>query len=352
VNETSATPIVRPGHAPRAEICPRCEDGLLVTVETTHEVTVEGSLVRIPRVRADECRTCGYRSLSGREARLIEVLFTSNYDRIADLVTDLRAAGYRSMFLREDRTETGLGFGSSESVESLAGDLRELYLDNETSHVLDGLQAPTGLVSLAVSGQVHRLTLPKLGEGENGTVFNYEGRPELVFKVAKPRPYCRDHLLGENQMTEFFAGQGVPVPRIRESDRFGRFVVKDRLAGRSLAVIYDHLGAPGSPRHALVRDAVRQFVDRLLDLFVRHPGSKVSVSPNNIFVVESGGQCECLLVDTGLAPFHDYSSFAFDEYWDVTVPQKIKRYREVGYIESDHDGAPASSTKGDPPQPR
>jgi hypothetical protein len=36
---------------------------LLVTVETTHEVTIEGSLVRIPRVRADECRTCGYCSL-------------------------------------------------------------------------------------------------------------------------------------------------------------------------------------------------------------------------------------------------------------------------------------------------
>jgi hypothetical protein len=39
-----------------------------------------------------------------------------------------------------------------------------------------------------------------------------------------------------------------------------------------------------------------------------------------------------LLVDTGLAPFHDYSEFDFDEYWSVTVPQKISRYREVGYI--------------------
>jgi len=336
VNEMTSSPSRGAGSSPRAEICPRCEDGILVTVETTHDVTVEGSLVRIPRVRADECPACGYRSLSGREARLIEVLFTSSYERIDDLVSDLRAAGYRSMFLREDRSETGLGFGSSESVESLAGDLRELYLDNETSHVLDGLQAPAGLVSLDVAGQVHHLTLPKLGEGENGTVFNYEGRPDWVFKVAKPRPYCRDHLLGENEQTGFFAGEGVPVPRIIESDRFGRFVVKERLAGRSLAVIYDELGDPGSARHALVREAVRQFIDRLLDLFVRHPGSKVSVSPNNIFVVESAGQCECLLVDTGLAPFHDYSAFAFDEYWNVTVPQKIKRYREVGYIESDH----------------
>jgi YgiT-type zinc finger domain-containing protein len=351
VNESLSSPTPRAGSSPRAEICPRCEDGILATIETTHDVTVEGSLIRIPRVRADECPKCGYRSLSGREARLIEVLFKSSYERIGDLVADLRSAGYRGMFLREDRSETGLGFGSSDSVESLAGDLRELYLDNETGHVLDGLQAPAGLVSLDVAGHVHRLILPKLGEGENGTVFNYEGRPSVVFKVAKPRPYCRDHLLGENQQTGFFAGEGIPVPRIVESDRFGRFVIKERLAGRSLAVIYDQLGDPRGARHARVRAAVRQFIDRLLDLFVRHPGSKVSVSPNNIFVVESAEQCECLLVDTGLAPFHDYSTFQFDEYWNVTVPQKIRRYREVGYIESDH-GAPATAPTGAPPHPR
>jgi YgiT-type zinc finger domain-containing protein len=222
VDETFAAPASRPVQTSRPEVCPRCENGLLVTVETTHEVAVEGSLVRIPRVRADECRTCGYRSLSGREARLIEVLFASSDHRIADLVADLRAAGYHSMFLREDQTETGLGFG-------------------------------------------------------------YEGSPELVFEVAKPRPYCRDHLL---------------------------------------------------------------------DLFVRHPGSQVSVSPNNIFVVESAGACECLLVDAGPAPFHDYSSFAFDECWNVTVPEKITRYREVGYIESDHDHPPANPAKGDSPQHR
>lgn len=351
VNDMTSSTTRGAGSSTRAEICPRCEDGILATIETTHDVTVEGSLVRIPRVRMDECPACGYRSLSGREARLIEVLFTSSYERIGDLVSDLRAAGYRSMFLREDRSETGLGFGSSESVDSLAGDLRELYLDNETSHVLDGLQAPSGLASLDAAGQVHRLKLPKLGEGENGTVFNYEERPDWVFKVAKPRPYCRDHLLGENEQTEFFAGQGVPVPRIIESDRFGRFVIKERLAGRSLAIIYDQLGDPGATRHVLVRAAVRRFIERLLELFVRHPGSKVSVSPNNIFVVESAGRCECLLVDTGLAPFHDYSGFQFDEYWNVTVPQKIKRYREVGYIESDHDAAPTPRT-GDSPNPR
>jgi hypothetical protein len=351
VNATLSSPPPRAGPAARAEICPRCEDGILATVETTHDVIVEGTLVRIPRVRADECPKCGYRSLSGRDARLVDVLFKSSYERIGDLVADLRSAGYRGMFLREDRSETGLGFGSPESVQSLAGDLRELYLDNETSHVLDGLEAPSGLVALDVAGRVHRLRLPKLGEGENGTVFNYEEQPAVVFKVAKPRPYCRDHLLGENEQTGFFAGEGIPVPRIVESDRFGRFVIKERLAGRSLAVIYDQLGDPRGARHVRVRAAVRQFIDRLLDLFARHPGSKVSVSPNNIFIVESAGRCECLLVDTGLAPFHDYSAFQFDEYWNVTVPQKIKRYREVGYIEPDHD-APAAAPTGAPPHPR
>jgi hypothetical protein len=320
------------GPSPRAEICPRCEDGILVTVETSHDVTVEGALVRIPSVRAEECPVCGYRALSGREARLIEVLFASRYERIGDLVAALRAASYHSMFLREDRSETGLGFGSSECVESLAGDLRDLYLDNETSHVLRGLQAPAGLVALDVGGHLYRLKLPKLGEGENGTVFDHAERSTSVFKVAKPRPYCRNHLLEEAELTGFFAREGIPVPRILEADRFGRFVVKERLAGMSLAILYDQLGDPGAPRHLRVRAEVRRFVERLLDLFVRHPSSKISVSPNNIFVAESAGCCECLLVDTGLAPFHDYSAFDFDEYWNVTVPQKISRYRAVGYL--------------------
>jgi YgiT-type zinc finger domain-containing protein len=342
VNEIlSSTVPHAPGTSPRAEICPRCEDGLLATVETSQDVTVEGSLVRIPRVRAEECPVCGYRSLSGREARLIEVLFGSRYERISDLVAALRAASYHGMFLREDQSEMGLGFGASDCVESLAGDLRELYLDNETSHVLQGLQAPAGIVALDVAGHLCRLKLPKIGEGENGTVFDDDERPTAVFKVAKPRPYCRNHLLEEAELTGFFASEGIPVPRILEADRFGRFVVKERLAGMSLAILYDLLGDPSAPRHARVRAEVQRFVDRLLDLFVRRPSSKISVSPNNIFVAESAGRCECLLVDTGLAPFHDYSAFDFDEYWSVTVPHKIRRYREVGYIDAS-SSVPAS----------
>ena len=110
--------------------------------------------------------------------------------------------------------------------------------------------------------------------------------------MAKPRPYSRDHLRQECEVTEFFARHGIPVPRIVEHDRYGSFVIKERLAGGSLAVIYDGLGPRGSPRHERVREAVRAFVDRLLDLFVRHPEAKTSLSPNNIFVVERGDECE------------------------------------------------------------
>lgn len=330
----SSTGSVDTAHRQRPEICPRCEDAILVGIEVPHDVTLSGSVVRIPRVRMEECPVCGFRTLSGREVRLIEVLFAPHYEHISDLVAALRAARYHGMFLREDQSETGLGFGLPANVDRLAAELRDLYLDNEASHVLDGLQAPGGVVALDVAGHHYRLKLPKIGEGENGTVFDREEHPGTVFKVAKPRPYCRNHVLEEAEVTGFFAGKGIPVPEIVEADRHGRFVIKKRLGGLSLAVLYGRLGDPDTPRHHRVRDAVREFVDRLLDLFVRHPSAKVSVSPNNIFVVETGDRCECLLVDTGLAPFHDYSAFDFEEYWNVVIPQKIRRYREVGYIGS------------------
>ena len=185
---------------------------------------------------------------------------------------------------------------------------------------------------LEVAGRRFVVRLPKIGEGENGVVYDHEGDPDSVFKVAKPRPYSRDHLVKECEVTAFFASRGVPVPAIVESDRYGSWVVKERLRGRALAVIYDELGPPETARHRRTRETVRAFVDTLLELFVRFPETKTSMSPNNIFVVEDGAECRCLLVDTGPAPMHDYSRFDFEQYWHVTVPEKIRRYREVGYI--------------------
>jgi hypothetical protein len=313
------------------EICPHCEESVLTTVEVPHDITLSGSVVRIPRVQAEECRHCGFRTLSGREVRLFDVLFASHYPKIADLVAALQAAHYTGMFLREDQAENPFGFGSRDYVDHLASDLRDLYLDNEASHVLGALGGD-GVAVLDVAGHPYRVILPKIGEGENGVVYDHEEDARTVFKVAKPRAYSRDHIRQECELTDLFVREGIAVPRIVDFDRYGSYVVKEKLSGRSVAVIYDELGAAGSPRHTRVRAAVRAFVERMMEFFVRCPSAKTSVSPNNIFVLETGDTCECLLVDTGPAPFHDYSRFDFAEYWEETVPQKIRQYRLVGYI--------------------
>lgn len=316
----------------RQEICPRCEEGILTTVEVPHDLTLAGTVVRIPKVQAEECRRCGFRSLSGREVRLFDVLFAPHYEKIPDLVAALRAAHYTGMFLRDDESESGFGFSSRDYVDGLGTDLKDLYLDNETSHVLGALMAPAGVVPLDVAGRGYRVLLPKIGEGENGIVYRHEGDDRTVFKVAKPRPYSRDHIRQECELTDLFAREGIPVPAIVDFDRYGSYVVKERLSGQALAVLYEDLGPASSPRHRRVRAAVAAFVDRLLALFARRPASKTSVSPNNIFVVEEGERCDCLLVDTGPAPFHDYSAFDFADYWEVVIPKKIRQYKTVGYL--------------------
>jgi len=314
------------------DICPRCEEGVLTIVEVPHDITVAGSVLRLPRVQAEQCRVCGYRALSGREVRLFDVLFAPQYHQVGDLIAALRAARYHGMFLREDRGETAIGFGARDYVDALAFDLRDLYLDNESGHVLEGLDIPAGPVAVDVAGRTFLLKLPKIGEGENGVVFDHAADPDTVFKIAKPRQYSREHIRAECENTAFFAGHGVPVPAITEFDPYGSYAVKQRIAGVSLAVLYEELGAPDTRRHRRARAAMQAFADRLLDLFVRHPEAKTSISPNNIFIVEDGQECRCLLVDTGPAPCHDYSTFDFSQYWEVTLPQKIRQYRAVGYI--------------------
>ena len=317
----------------RKEICPRCEEGLLISIDTPQDIFLEGSLVRIPNVQVDECRVCGFRSLSGREVGLFEILFAPQYAHLSDLVTALKSAGYYGMFLREDQSESALTFGSREYVAGLVEDLRDLYLDNESSHILQGLNTvKSGTVSIDLIGKRYQVKLPKIGEGENGVVYDYAEDVHSVLKIAKPRPYSREHLREEYEVTDFFVKHGVPVPKIMESDPYGSYMIKEKLAGELLARIYDDLGPRGTPLHQRVKNEVEAFVNRLIELFDRYPETKTSVSPNNIFILMGGDDCRCLLVDTGPAPLHDYSGFVFQDYWEKVIPQKIKRYREVGYL--------------------
>jgi hypothetical protein len=318
---------------PHSEICPRCEEGFLLTVQAPQDITIEGSIIRIPNVQVDECRVCGFRSLSGREVGLFEILFSPHYARISDLTQALQAAGFYGMFLREDQSETFIGFGSREYVVNLAEDLKGLYLDNESSHVIQSLnRLKAGSIPVNLAGNHFTVKLPRIGEGENGIVYDYQEAYQTVLKIAKPRSYSRNHLKEEYEVTEFFEKRGIPVPHIVQSDPYGSFMIKERLAGESLAKNYYSLGGPGSSVYQRVRETVKAFIEQLLELFVKNPEVKTSVSPNNIFIVLKGNDCQCLLVDTGPAPFHDYSGFNFDHYWEIVIPQKITQYTTAGYL--------------------
>jgi hypothetical protein len=316
-----------------SEICPRCEEGILVATSTSQDIILAGSVIRVPNVRVEECRHCGFRSLSGKDVGLFELLFAPHYAQVSDLVSALRAAGYADMFLREDQSECNLAFGPRNYVSGLPEDLRGLYLDNESSHLLDGLSnVPSGIVLIELAGHRCTVKLPRLGEGENGLVYEYQEDNQAVLKVAKPRAYSRNHLRAEHEVTCIFESRNIPVPRILESDPYGSFMIKEKLAGQSLAKIYPALGEPESPYYQKVCYTVRTFIDRLLALFEEYPEVKTSISPNNIFVISAGNSCRCLLVDTGPAPFHDYSNFVFSDYWVKVIPQKIEQYRKVGYL--------------------
>ena len=318
---------------PPAEICPRCEEGLLTSIQTRQDITIAGSIVRIPNVRMDQCPVCGFSSLSGRDVGLFEILFAQQYARISDLIPALQTAGYYGMFLREDRSETFIGFGSRHYVADLEEDLRLLYLDNESSHVINALNRfKTGLIPINLAGSQYTMKLPKIGEGENGIVYDYQEAHDAVIKLAKPSPYSRDHLRDECEVTEFFEKHGIPIAHIILRDPYGSFVIKERLAGESLAKAYYSLGGPGSSAYQRVRETARVFIDRLLELFEKQPEVKTSVSPNNIFIHLKGNDCRCLLVDTGPAPYHDYSGFNFEHYWETEIPRKIKQYTEAGYL--------------------
>ncbi len=315
------------------EICPQCEESILTTGQVDQDITISGSVIRLRNVQVEECRRCGFRSLSGKEAGLFELMFAPEYSEVGDLIEALRRAGYYGMFLKESQTETSLAFGSQQYVACLEDDLKQLYLDNESYHVLTSLAAaPPQGCPVELNGQLYTVQIPKLGEGENGVVFAYRENEQTVLKIAKPRPYSREHLQEEYAVTRIFDSEGIPVPRIVAADPYGRYMIKERLAGESLARLYSTLGPSEAPLHRLVFEAVARFVARLLDLFGKYPAAKTSISPNNIFVKLGENDCHCLLVDTGPAPCHDYSQFDFSEYWSKVIPQKIERYRAVGYL--------------------
>jgi YgiT-type zinc finger domain-containing protein len=317
---------------PVLEICPQCENGTLTSVRVSEDITVAGTTVTIPDIQLEKCDRCSFQSHSGREAQLFSVLFDRIEPSVDELTALLKSAGFYGMFLRSDDSDAALAFGSRDYVKDMAEELSTFYLDHEAGHVLSELNAQeSGQVQVEIASGSRTVCLPKIGEGENGVVYDFAERNDAVIKISKPREYSRDHIRSECIITEFYSSQRIPVPDIIESDPHGSWVIKKRLEGESLAQIYYDLGEPTSPKHVMVRSEVEKFVERLLGLFEQYPESKTSISPNNIFVVDTN-PCRCLLVDTGPAPAHDYSSFDFADYWERLIPEKIEKYKAAGYL--------------------
>ncbi len=195
-------------------------------------------------------------------------------------------------------------------------------------------------------GGVHfQLALPPLGEGDRGMVYHLKGTSlslpkaagPLCLKVAKQQPVCRERLLEETMTTDFFLEEGVVVPRIHYMDRLGRFAVKDFIDGESVTSLYLRFGAMSLGTQRLLLAGLERFLDHLLELFRQHPDCKVSISPNNIYVLREGDRFrdppQFVLIDPGTTLKKNYDGFSFQKYWNEVLPERIRKYQRTGYLQ-------------------
>jgi CRP-like cAMP-binding protein len=189
------------------------------------------------------------------------------------------------------------------------------------------------------------LGLPPLGEGDRSLVYPlvkasalemaHDG--PLCIKVAKQTPICRQRLLEEDRTTQFFLSQGIRVPRILHTDSLGRFSVKEYIEGESITALYLRFSELSIRAQSQVLEDLERFLDHLLQLFREEPSCKVSISPNNIYVLSEGGKfgtpVQFVLIDPGLTPKKNYEGFSFNKYWNEVLPERIRKYQRTGYLQ-------------------
>jgi CRP-like cAMP-binding protein len=75
----------------------------------------------------------------------------------------------------------------------------------------------------------------------------------------------------------------------------------------------------------------------MLDLFVRRPECKTSISPNNIYLLREGDKFRdppaFLLIDPGTTLNKNYDGFTFHKYWNEVLPDRIRKYERTGYLQ-------------------
>lgn len=195
-------------------------------------------------------------------------------------------------------------------------------------------------------GSLHfTLGLPPLGEGDRALVYPLrdhslelpDARGQLCLKAAKQQPICRQCLLEEAATTDFFLSRDISVPKIHYMDPLGRFSIKDFVEGESVTSLYLRFNSLTVRTQNLILDGLKNFLTRLLELFRERPDCKVSISPNNIYVLSDGGKyrdpVEFVLIDPGPVPKKNYDGFDFEKYWNEVLPDRIRKYQETGYLQ-------------------
>jgi len=189
------------------------------------------------------------------------------------------------------------------------------------------------------------ITLPPLGEGDRGIVYPLrahsldlpEAKGPLCLKVAKQQPICRERLLEEAMTTAFFLSEQVSVPRIYHMDPLGRFCIKDFVAGESITSLYLRFSELSVKSQQLILEGLEHFINHLLELFKKRPDCKVSISPNNIYVLSEGGKfkdpTQFVLIDPGTTLKKNYDDYSFNKYWNEVLPDRIRKYRRTGYLQ-------------------
>jgi CRP-like cAMP-binding protein len=207
--------------------------------------------------------------------------------------------------------------------------------------------ADSGLkeIDQAYGGVTLGVGLPPLGEGDRGRVYHLpshslglpEARGPLCLKVAKQQPVCRERLLEEAMTTDFFLSEQVYVPRIYHLDPLGRFCIKEFVEGESITSLYLRFNDLSVKTQHLILEGLENFLNRLLELFRKRPDCKVSVSPNNIYVLSEGGKfkdpTQFVLIDPGTTLKKNYDGFTFNKYWNEVLPDRIRKYQRTGYLQ-------------------
>jgi len=234
-------------------------------------------------------------------------------------------------------------------AEAIRKDYEAPELEIQAVDFLEALhqaaQAGQKSLRLTYGGVELGLRLPPLGEGDRGIVFQLADHSldlpgvegPLCLKVAKQQPVCRERLLEEAMTTAFFLSEGVAVPRIYYMDPLGRFCIKEYVEGESVTSLYLRFNDLSLKSQQLILEGLEDFLNRLLELFRKRPDCKVSISPNNIYVLSEGGKfkdpAEFVLIDPGTTLKKNYDGFTFHKYWNEVLPDRIRKYQRTGYLQ-------------------